>query len=164
MNLRDDANAKSLTLVALNRHLFFGGSSCFFTCLSIFLIGDDDGMYTFVTRFDEQGLLFFGEDLCGILQFASSSDEMIGRHCDRHIKIAKAYSEFSFAQELFVLPALDIIVHTHAWIELGDGVEVVFIFCKIFITRSTTELHAVIDIVPPLELEAIGLACTQWLG
>ena len=113
---------------------FFSGSMFEFAGFSFFLAGDDHRLHAFIFSFCEECDLFFSEDFCGILDFTGSGYEVIRRYGDGHIKIAKSYRKLALSQKLFVLPAFNIVVHTHAWIKLSYRIDIVFVFLHIFIT------------------------------
>ena len=58
---------------------------------------------------------------------------MVCGYSDVDIIIPEDQGEFTGAQELLVLPTIDIIVYAHPWKKLGDGIEVVAVLGEILI-------------------------------
>ena len=86
---------------------------------------------------------------------------MVLRHRQLHVVVAKIEGELSIAQELLVLPAFVVAVNDHAGIELGNGVDVVVLFFEVLKPTASSVLHAVVDVVPPIDAELEGVSRAQ---
>ena len=124
-----------------------------FFILAGFGFGNDHHRFAGAARFAETLLLLRRKHLSRILQHASRSDNVIRRNGDAHRKIAETQCEFAAAQKLFVLPAIHLVIHGHSRIKLGDGVEVIVVFRKIFVAGAAAHFHAIVDVIPPFYVE-----------
>ena len=97
--------------------------------------------------------LFFCQNVFRVLQPAGSSYNVIAGHRDADFVITKRKGKLTGPEVLFVLPAFDIIKHTHAREPLRNKIDVVAIFREKFTTGAPTDLHHVVDVVAPIYLE-----------
>ena len=99
----------------------------------------------------------------GISQTRRSHDVVI-RHRQRHLVIAKLKSKFTSAEKLLVDPASVIRVCRHAREPLGDGVDAVSIFFEKLVSRSGHNAFGIVDGVVPGNLEDEICAWLERLG
>jgi hypothetical protein len=139
-----------------------GGGAAAFVLGRFILFDDDDGLRSGVLGLVVARKLRGGQHLTEVLTLARGGHNMVGRHGEVHGVVAKRKGKFTLAEKLLVLPALHLVVNAHAGKKLGDGVEVILILRKILVARTAPDLHPVVDIVPPLHLDAhlaSGLQC-----
>ena len=88
-----------------------------------------------------------------IAQRAGGGHNVVCRHGQFDVVVAKVQREFTVPEELLVLPAFVVAVHDHARIELRDGVQVVVFILEVFVPTPSADVHAVVDVVPPIDAE-----------
>ena len=112
----------------------------------------------------ETRLLLVGQHVLRVLEHAGRRNDMVGRHGNADLVVAEGQGEFAPAEELLVLPAFDLVIHRHAREVLCDGIEVVVVFLEILETGTAADLHTVVYVIPPFDLEREGPPGTERLG
>src|SRR5450830_859556 len=103
-----------------------GGAARFFRVLRFGLGHDDDRLGRAVGL--AQAVALGGrQHAVGVLQFAGGGDDVVGGDGQLDVVVAEFEGEFARAQELLVLPAVDVVVGRHAGEPLGDFVDIVFV-------------------------------------
>ncbi len=97
--------------------------------------------------------LFLCQDFVRIQQYARRSHNVVGRDGDADQVIAHLQCEFTAAKKLFVLPAVGVGVGAESRKPLGDFVQPVAVFFKIFTAAASADQFAVVDFVVPIDLE-----------
>src|SRR5215213_4699335 len=88
---------------------------------------------------------------------------MIAGHSNRDAVVAKLKRELAGAQELFMLPAGNVVVGGHAREPLRYLVNVVAVSGEEFIPRAPADLARIIDVVVPINGEDSGLIACEGL-
>ena len=98
-----------------------------------FFFGDDHHRAVGVLGRGKAFALGGGQHLAGVGQLTSGAHNVVRRHGDGHLVIAEIEGELTATEELLVLPAIVVTVHSHAWVELCNGVQVVAVLLKILV-------------------------------
>ena len=119
-----------------------------------FLFRDnEDGLVVGLLRLCVATTLGRREHRTRVAQRAGGGHNVVCRHCQFNVVVAKVQRELTVPEELFVLPSFVVAVHDHARVELRDGVQVVVFVLKVLVPTPTADVHAVVDVVPPINAE-----------
>ena len=88
-----------------------------------------------------------------IFQHTCWRHNMVRRNIKFNVVITKIHSKLPIAQKLLVLPPLIIGIHHHPRIKLSNGINVIVLFLKIFVAASSSNRHAIIDVIAPCNIK-----------